>query len=258
MIFVFDLDGTISFCGRKIAPVIISELKKLEELGHQIVFASARPIRDMLPLLQENFPHHFLIGGNGSIVFNAGKLEIVKPLDTDILFYLKKLISDYDLDHLVDSDWDYVLKNRNDKQANINNKVDALGLAKNVSIESINACIKCNLLNIPVNLYNEIITLLEMLDVTKIIHSDNYSIDIVANGINKYETFIKYFGSSEYVAFGNDNNDIELLSYAKYSISVGSNQKAKEASDMNIDANDKSVASFLLSYIHSLTTLSKV
>ena len=53
MIFVFDLDGTISFSGREIAPDIIAELKKIEELGHQIVFASARPIRDLLPVLPE-------------------------------------------------------------------------------------------------------------------------------------------------------------------------------------------------------------
>jgi len=248
MIFIFDLDGTISFSGKEIATVILSELKKIEKLGHQIVFASARPIRDMLPLIQVDFPNHFLIGGNGSIISNSGEIEIVRPLEKDALLHLKKLINNYDLDYLVDSEWDYALKNRNDRQANINDKIDALQLARNISLESICESIKCNLLNIPANLYDEVIDFLKKLDVTIIIHSDNYSIDVVAKAINKYETFVKYFGSTSYIAFGNDNNDIELLSNARHSISVGNNEKVKEISDVNVEANDESVALFLRTF----------
>ncbi|GFO50862.1 hypothetical protein ikelab_01370 [Lactococcus garvieae] len=63
---VFDLDGTIVFNGYEIEANILEKLRQLDEKV-KIIFASARPVRDMLPPL-EDFPDNDLIGGNGSIV----------------------------------------------------------------------------------------------------------------------------------------------------------------------------------------------
>ncbi|WP_269448102.1 HAD family hydrolase [Lactococcus lactis] len=88
MIFVFDLDGTICFDGKMISSELIKLLTELS-VKNQLVFASARPIRDMLPLLSA-FPEHFLIGGNGSIVRNNQEIEIVQPiLESDFLVIKK-------------------------------------------------------------------------------------------------------------------------------------------------------------------------
>ncbi|MDU7269678.1 MAG: HAD hydrolase family protein, partial [Staphylococcus lugdunensis] len=46
MNFVFDIDGTLCFDGQHIDNRIISRLKQLQSYGHQVIFASARPIRD--------------------------------------------------------------------------------------------------------------------------------------------------------------------------------------------------------------------
>lgn len=248
MIFVFDLDGTICFSGKNISPAIILELKKLELIGHQIVFASARPIRDMLPLLERDFSQNFLIGGNGSIISYKGKVEVIKSIDDKDFSTLKKIILDYDLDYLVDSNWDYALKNRNDTIANINNKIDSLNLAKNLLLSDITCCIKCNLLNIPINIYDEINKIIEDIDVMKIIHSENHSIDIVAKGINKYETLTKYIDNNQYIAFGNDNNDIELLLNSQFGVCVGNNENVQKVSDIVLQADDKDIAYFLSTY----------
>ena len=45
MKFVFDLDGTLCFDCKMISDPITQAIQRLEEKGHQIYFASARPIR---------------------------------------------------------------------------------------------------------------------------------------------------------------------------------------------------------------------
>ena len=104
MIFVFDLDGTISFDGKSISLELLESLTELS-LKNQLIFASARPIRDMLPLLSA-FPKELLIGGNGSIARNKQQqIEIVQPISAHDFLLIKKIITDQDLDYLVDSDW---------------------------------------------------------------------------------------------------------------------------------------------------------
>ncbi|WP_249630629.1 HAD hydrolase family protein [Streptococcus uberis] len=62
---VFDLDGTIVFDGKAIEASLLELLRQLQEKYH-LIFASARPIRDMLPLLGD-FEKSDLIGANGSM-----------------------------------------------------------------------------------------------------------------------------------------------------------------------------------------------
>lgn len=48
MKFVFDLDGTICFKDQPVSEKILVSLEKLVVLGREVIFASARPIRDLL------------------------------------------------------------------------------------------------------------------------------------------------------------------------------------------------------------------
>ncbi|WP_317914320.1 HAD hydrolase family protein [Carnobacterium maltaromaticum] len=54
MKFVFDLDGTICFNGGPVSPRMMNYLKELS-VDHEIIFASARPIRDLLPVIDPYF-----------------------------------------------------------------------------------------------------------------------------------------------------------------------------------------------------------
>ncbi|AYG00042.1 HAD-IIB family hydrolase [Lactococcus allomyrinae] len=242
MIFVFDLDGTICFDGVKISDDILSALTTLEKRGHPLVFASARPVRDMLSLL-EMFPSQFLIGGNGSIVRNFGQIEVVQEISDSDFEYLKRLIKSNDLDYLVDGQWNYSLKNRNDEKTNINCKVDANHLAKNVSMNELTNIIKCSLLNLSV------LTEIEggLSDLTVEIKRDDetQSLDLTAKNVNKYTTFRNYFPQEPYVAIGNDENDIELLRNAKISVAVG-NHSELDFADFHM--TEKNIAQFLLNF----------
>lgn len=68
MRFVFDIDGTLCFDGRLIDQTIIDTLLQLQHDGHELIFASARPIRDLLPVLPSVFHQHTLIGANGAMI----------------------------------------------------------------------------------------------------------------------------------------------------------------------------------------------
>lgn len=57
--YVFDLDGTIVFQGKPISKAIVKAIKELERRGHEIIFASVRPICDMLPVIDESLYHPF-------------------------------------------------------------------------------------------------------------------------------------------------------------------------------------------------------
>lgn len=248
MKYIFDLDGTIVFDGKSIPNVIIKALKAIEKNKHEVIFASARPIRDMLPILQEHFDGNLLIGGNGSIASYKGEIEIIKAIPANVFKIIKEIIIQYDLDYLVDSDWNYALHNRNDSVANINAKVDALNLASNVALDTIKECIKCNVMNIPIALYDQIYDLIAELPISIVKHADNYSIDITAMNINKYTTISKYINAEDYIAFGNDDNDLELLSHAFLSIGVGDNPNIQEVANVLIKSNEVNISKFINHY----------
>ncbi|HCZ3154911.1 TPA: HAD hydrolase family protein, partial [Staphylococcus aureus] len=53
-------------------------------------------------------------------------------------------------------------------------------------------------------------------------HSNEFNIDITAQNINKYTALQYIYGKDvEYIAFGNDHNDIVMLQYANNGYIVG-------------------------------------
>ncbi|MEJ7530364.1 HAD hydrolase family protein, partial [Staphylococcus hominis] len=81
--------------------------------GHQVIFASARPIRDMLPVISKEFHNYTMIGGNGSLILSNGK--IIKSVSFSLsdsfslseMKKIKQLINEFDATYLIDGDWDY-------------------------------------------------------------------------------------------------------------------------------------------------------
>ncbi|QJD82706.1 HAD hydrolase family protein [Cohnella herbarum] len=79
MKIVFDLDGTICFKGKPLTKMMINALDRLAEEGFEIIFASARPIRDLLPVIPLHMHHYPMVGGNGAFVATGG--NIVSTID---------------------------------------------------------------------------------------------------------------------------------------------------------------------------------
>lgn len=212
MIFVFDVDGTICFNGTFIDFSIVKSIQQLS-VNNRVIFASARPIRDLLPIVK-GFEDNLLIGGNGSIIYKNKNIIPISYIDSYSFQDIKSLITHYDLDYIIDGEFDYSAR-VNDTHP-IYKQLDPDDLAKNVEIEKIIKSIKIILLNINKVDYLAIKNHLESKHSALSInyHQSDASIDITAPNINKYSTLSKLIGNESYIAFGNDINDFELLKFA--------------------------------------------
>ena len=152
MNIVFDVDGTICFNGQYIEEALAAQIKELQQ-HHNIIFASARPIRDLLPVVKA-FNSQLLIGGNGSIVQHKDEIEVVGLIDKHIFKHIQQIISQYHLHYIIDDDFNYSSNLSSDYT--IFKQLDPEQLAQNISIEDIEHPIKIILVDIPQDIYHDL------------------------------------------------------------------------------------------------------
>lgn len=215
MYYVFDVDGTICFDGQVIDDEIKEALRKLIERD-DVIFASARPIRDLLPVIQ-GLEQSMLVGGNGSIVSVDGAIRVMDYIQCNEYSVIKQLIKEFNLQYIIDGLFDY---SSNVKDSHpIKKQLDPAKLANNVAISQIDKPIKIILVDIPAERYNDILNVLSSYSNNLSInnHDHERNIDMTAKGINKYTTLRQLIGDAKYVAYGNDINDYDLLKNAHIS-----------------------------------------
>ncbi|WP_025023878.1 HAD-IIB family hydrolase [Companilactobacillus nodensis] len=218
--FVFDIDGTISFNGQNIPDEIIASIKELMVNGHRVIFASARPIRDLLPVLPDEFNDNLLIGANGAMVSDNSKIKIINTINSEDAKFVFELITKYQLSYVVDSDWNYA------SQITENNcmygQIDIGNFARQIPLSMIETPVKIILLDLNNKLLNKISESLRTnTDLAVVSHIGEGNLNITANDVNKYSTLSK-LGITEYIAFGNDKNDVEMLQHAQSGVWITS------------------------------------
>ena len=202
-IFVFDLDGTLVFDGVTLAEPIKQALLALNQSA-KIIFASARPIRDMLPLL-DDFASNDLIGGNGSIIRQNGQILTTKTLETSVVKRISDFVNENQLDFVLDYDWNFTARVAPDN--GILNKLNVRQLAKNVPLQ-FDKVIKAIIFGVsPEQAAN--LHFPEPLEI--LYHADARELVITAAGIDKCHVLRQLIGAQPYTAFGNDKNDLRLL-----------------------------------------------
>lgn len=216
--FIFDLDGTVCFKGQPISNRILHSLSKLTEAGIEVIFASARPIRDMLPVIDKAFHHYTMVGGNGSLISKEGKVIKCNSFSTNEINEIKNLINQYNATYLIDGDWDYAYTGPDTHP--ILQNLDPAKLAKMVSLESLDSVVK--VLFLTSNSMDELAEELSKLNVYVNKHSNENVLDISPSGINKWSA-LKALGIKEntYIAFGNDANDISMFENALHTVMIG-------------------------------------
>ncbi|MFB7121555.1 HAD-IIB family hydrolase [Bacillus tropicus] len=218
MKFVFDLDGTICFKGQPISKRLLVTLEKLVAQGHEVIFASARPIRDLLPVLHERFHEYPMIGGNGSMIAIKGKIISTISFDEETLTNIVQLIKKYNASYLIDGDWDYAYTGSATHP--ILNNLDPEGRAKNVTLDKLQSIVKILLLTSD----NMEVVEEQLSNMNIVVHSHGNEgiLDISPNGIDKWSG-LQQLGveEEEYIAFGNDANDITMFQHALYSVMIG-------------------------------------
>lgn len=145
MKYIFDVDGTLSFDGETIAPVINSAIDDLIAAGNEVIFASARPIRDLLPMIP-TFTDQKLIGANGAMISIDQQIRVISQIDLRYYDFLKDLINEFQLDYIVDGSWNY--SSRITQESFIEKMIDPQNLAKQVTLEEIVEPIKTIFVNL--------------------------------------------------------------------------------------------------------------
>jgi HAD superfamily hydrolase (TIGR01484 family) len=216
MKFVFDLDGTICFKGKPVSGEILICLDNLEKEGHEVIFASARPIRDMLPVLHPRFHKHTLIGGNGSLISRNGEMMYVQEFEGHILEEILLLMNEYEATYLIDSDWDYAYTGPSDHPILLN--VDRDKRAKCVPVTSLHSIVK--ILILTATNMEQLAQRLTSLPVVVHKHRNENVLDISPQHIDKWNA-LQTLGIGEYIAFGNDANDISMFQHALHTVMIG-------------------------------------
>lgn len=211
---VFDLDGTIVFDGKAIEASLLELLRQLQEKYH-LIFASARPIRDMMPLLGD-FEKSDLIGANGSMYRQNQLIHLKDYLTQKTSEKILQLIDTYDLDYIVDYDWDYSARIR-DKDNHILEKLDPDSIASQVPLSQ-KQVTKIILFGVNPDLAK---LFQELTEATVLYHDLVEELVITAKGIDKYNAVKALIGEESYIAFGNDHNDIMMLNHAKQAFVIG-------------------------------------
>lgn len=222
MRFVFDLDGTICFAGRPVSETILECLDQLRSDGHDLIFASARPIRDMLPVLHERFHSCKLIGGNGALISINGNVESAQAFSKQMIGHIMTMIERRKATYLIDGQWDYAYTGPLDHP--ILNKVDPAHLATCMPVTSLETIVKVLILTADnMDMVEQEMT---NLDVVIHRHGDENVTDISPKNVHKWRA-LQDLGVSEntYIAFGNDTNDITMFQKAAHSVMIGHHDK---------------------------------
>lgn len=218
MNIIFDLDGTICFKGMPVSETILECLDQLKNEGHDTIFASARPIRDMLPVLHERFHSHKLIGGNGALVSKNGNVKEAKAFSRQQIKNILSVIERHKATYLIDGNWDYAYAGPQNHP--ILSKVDPSQLAKRVPVTDLDAIVKVLILTAE----NMDMVKREMTDLDVVIHrhGDENVLDISPQYVHKWSA-LQYLDIKEnaYIAFGNDANDITMFHKASHSVMIG-------------------------------------
>ncbi|SFM56108.1 hypothetical protein SAMN03159341_1528 [Paenibacillus sp. 1_12] len=220
MKFVFDLDGTICFKGLPVTETLLKALEKLVTLGHEVIFASARPIRDLLPVLHERFHQYPMIGGNGSMVAVKGEIISTVSFDEETLANVIQLMETFDVSYLIDGNWNYSYTGPAEHP--ILKKLDPQKRARHVKLEELRPIVKILMLT-SANM-KEVEVQLRKKDVVVHNHGSEGVLDISPKGIDKWSGLQKLgVQEGEYIAFGNDANDITMFQHSMYSVMIGEN-----------------------------------
>lgn len=218
MNLIFDLDGTLAFAGKPVSPAISDTLHRLRMVGHTIGFASARPHRDMLPVLDERFHDALLIGANGAMTSEDGKLVRLNCLPPETYASLLELAARFSASYLVDLEWDYHVGG--DENHPFFAMIDPGGLGKRVDVQAIanpvkflvmhcddDAAFAAHVADLPVTLHH---------------HSDMQLLDMTQQGVNKMTALEAHgIAAGQFICFGNDFNDIPMFRHASHSVMIG-------------------------------------
>ncbi|EMG33049.1 HAD hydrolase family protein [Streptococcus oralis] len=220
MKFVFDLDGTLSFDYMTIDEEIQQVLLKAEDYGHELVFASARSYRDCLGLLGPELSQRLVIGLNGGVAYHLGKAIFERNLDARVYHALVDYCQTYNLPFFADDCFDY--SGQIVKKIPFFSSVDPLKVARHQKLEGLGTPIKVVVyMGDHEDLLDDLLGQLERLGQAHLSYHEHEKC-LYVNPLDTHKaTTVEKLCGENFIAFGNDQNDIELFKTSLYSVQIG-------------------------------------
>lgn len=215
-VYVFDIDGTLTTGGQPISQRVGHALLDLAQ-ENTLIFASARPIRDMLPMLPVELHHCLMIGCNGALVWQQGQLQASHDLKADLVRTLVERLRSLQIPYVLDGHWSFAVSKEphpfHDYIRSLSpHEIDESELLAQGVIKLL--------------VLSKTAETVVMAGVDEALYSLHYHekegfYDLTPPNTNKYYSLSRFVESQAYVALGNDQNDFIMLDHAQTAIFMG-------------------------------------
>lgn len=271
-----DLDGTLLNSYGEVSENTKDAIRKATANGVEVVLASGRPISSVEDLANDLHANHYLISGNGAIVYDMHKKEIVydKFLSKEQVLNIVQICEENSIYYNIYTENDVLTKSLNyntlfyysenshkqeEKRTNINIISDIYGyIQKTDDIKFLKVTV-CDQSQIVFNSIIKKLRTIPDIDVLEVSHMSKKIIktgteenlveycytEITNQNVNKWsalEYIMKEQGISkeEVIAIGDNVNDKEMIEEAGLGVAMGnSTQNIKEIAKIEVATNNE-------------------
>lgn len=271
-----DLDGTLLNSYGEVSENTKDEIKKAIENGVEVVLASGRPISSVEDLANELQANHYLISGNGAIVYDMHKKEVVydRFLSKEQVLNIVKICEENSIYYNIYTENEVLTKSLNyntlfyysenthkqeEKRTNINILTDVYDYilkSNDQKYLKVTVCDQSQIIFASIIKKLRTINDIDVLDVAhmskKIIKAGTEEVlveycytEITNKNVNKW-TALEYImkekniDRSEVVAIGDNINDKEMIEEAGLGVAMGNSTPAiKEVANVEVGTNNE-------------------
>ncbi len=271
-----DLDGTLLNSYGEVSENTKEEIKKAIENGVEVVLASGRPVSSVEDLANELQANHYLISGNGAIVYDMYKKEVVydKFLSKEQVLNIVKICEENSIYYNIYTENEVLTKSLNyntlfyysenthkqeEKRTNINILTDVYDYilkSNDQKYLKVTVCDQSQIVFASIIKKLRTINDIDVLDVAhmskKIIKSGTEEVlveycytEITNKNVNKW-TALEYImkekniDKSEVVAIGDNINDKEMIEEAGLGVAMGNSTPViKEVANVEVGTNNE-------------------
>ncbi len=248
----FDIDGTLINDDHELLAETLDAIKLMQEAGHMVMCATGRSYPIAKSVLDEAGINHYILS-NGAVAFSEGREIYSNPLNKESLNKLIKISDDRKIDLVFNGLMETRLRNK-EFQPETKLAMESFGQ-------------KIPEIEFDFHKREEIYQLIALLDESKMdaykghfpefrfVRWHEYGIDVLPKNGSKAETLkivAEEFGfkREDIIAFGDGNNDMEMIAYAGVGIAMANGKKElKEISDfVTLSNNDGGICHGLKEY----------
>ncbi len=271
-----DLDGTLLNSYGEVSEVTKEAIKNATEKGTEIVLASGRPISSVEDLANELQANHYIISGNGAIVYDMYKKETVydKFLSKEQILNIVKICEENSIYYNIYTENEVLTKSLNyntlfyhsenthkqeEKRTNINILTDVYDYILKSNDQKYLKVTVCDQSQIVFGSIIRKLRTIEDIDVLDVEHMSKKIIksgteevlveycytEITNKNVNKW-TALQYImeqeniSREEVIAIGDNVNDKEMIEEAGLGVAMGnSTEKIKEIADIQTKSNNE-------------------